>query len=99
MSQTGTHVTDNDATPDAVIPDIACRFVLVRPKSADVTGGWDVYDPDAGKPAMRMDEGEQYIFDAGEGNKYAAGVACGYTKTVNAGPFTFQKKHSDSRPA
>lgn len=93
MNATGSHVTDGDATPDAVVADVACRRVKVRPKGSDTTGGYSVFAPNAASTASLQEESAEYPFDAGAGNLFQAGRIVGFTKTVNAGPFTFTKTH------
>lgn len=90
---TRTHTTDGDGTWDAVTTDVACRKVIIRPKSSDVTGGYQVSDSSTGATPFDLDESESWTFDAGEGNLFPSGAIVGYTKTTNAGPFTFNKKH------
>jgi hypothetical protein len=92
MSTTGQHVTDGDGTPDPVVADVVCGKLLIRPKLTDVTNGYLVYDPDTTRQPFNLAEGEDYTFEAG-GRMYQAGETVGYTKSVNTGPFTFNKKH------
>jgi hypothetical protein len=93
MNVTGVHVTDGDATADAVVADIACQKVIIRPKGTDTTGGYTVFAPSAASTGILREENEEYVFDAGAGNLYQANRVVGFTKTVSAGPFNFTKKH------
>ena len=92
MPKVGTISVDGDATPDAVVTLIACRFVQVREQGAAGTTQYDVYDPDTTVTPLRMVEGETYTFDAGEHNLYQAGATIGFLKAVTVGSYVFSRK-------
>lgn len=91
MARTGTFTVDGDATPDAVVALIPCRFVQVRESAAAGTTQYDVYDPDTTVTPIRRVEGEFHTFDAGEGNLYQTGQTVGFCKAVTAGSYTFSR--------
>lgn len=92
MAQTNMVTVDGDATPDGITADVLCVRVIVWSRPSDVTGGYDKYQPAATSTPVRLDDGEKAIFYAGDGQVFKAGQTVGYIKTVNAGPFTFNKQ-------
>lgn len=92
MGATNTVLIDGDATPDPIVADQPCRIVRIQEQNEPSTK-YDVYEPLATSTPCRVNEGEPFEFDAGEGCLWQRNQTVGYAKTVVAGPVTFNKTH------